>query len=68
VNDQIAVAQQHQRDDAQRVRLAESAVLEDAEAGDAGEHRGPEVDLPQPRPRRDLAIADQRRQPGADGN
>ena len=54
---------QQQREDSQRVRLAEAAVLEDAEAREAGEHRGPRVDLPQPGGRRDLVRADQRARP-----
>jgi len=35
-----------QRDDAERVRLAEPAVLEDPEAGDAREHRRVDEDRP----------------------
>jgi hypothetical protein len=56
--------QRDQRDDAEHVRLAESAVLEDAESGEAGDGGRDDVDDTDAVARRDRAVAQQCRRSG----
>src|SRR5258708_37130408 len=50
------------------MRLAEAAVLEDAEAGEAGDHRAPEKDRSRGAAGRDLQVARQRDEASDDGD
>ena len=68
VSGHVRDAQHDERDDAQDVRLAESSVLEDAEAGQANEDGRGHVDLPERVSRGDLLVAYEGDEPGGDCN
>ena len=60
-------AQHQQGDDTQRMRLAETAMLEDAESREAGQYRGPDIDPAQGGGRDNFLVTeegDQRRRDG----
>ena len=56
----------HQRDDGENVRIAETSVLEDAQASQAREHRAAGKNDAATRSRRDLLVARECSEPGSE--